>query len=227
MLIDDARKGHGAGAVDPVELVARSLLAFQELSTAWHYAQDRGDNWQFSIELESLLSHGLTNNDLRWLVSGAYLHHVIETSGRNGNRQFRAGGGRFELRSCFMFTDAGETLFQSALLKLGRPKQETPIWDAERHQLRVGESIVKEFRLRAHNQEAILDAFEREHWVRRIADPLPAGTGSKQRLHDTIKCLNRSQLARLIAFRGDGTGQGVCWEFVHPPTASKRRKTKR
>jgi hypothetical protein len=36
----------------------------------------------------------------------------------------------------------------------------------------------------------------------------------KRRLHETIKALNGRRLARLIRFRGDGTGQGVLWEWV-------------
>ena len=36
----------------------------------------------------------------------------------------------------------------------------------------------------------------------------------KRRLNDTIKCLNRGQVYRLLHFRGDGTGEGVLWEVV-------------
>ena len=71
------------------------------------------------------------------------------------------------------------------------------------------------FRLPAANQEAVLRVFEEEGWPAAIFDPLPPhGDGdTKQRLHDTIKALNRSRLARVIHFSGDGTGEGVLWEW--------------
>ncbi|MEO1524438.1 MAG: hypothetical protein AAFX06_03340 [Planctomycetota bacterium] len=48
----------------------------------------------------------------------------------------------------------------------------------------------------------------------RIDDPLPvdANIEPKRRLSDSIKCLNRNQAARLIRFRGDGTGEGILWD---------------
>ena len=50
----------------------------------------------------------------------------------------------------------------------------------------------------------------------RIDDPLPPvpEQDPKRRLHDTIKCLNRNHRRKAIRFHGDGTGEGVCWEFL-------------
>ena len=47
-------------------------------------------------------------------------------------------------------------------------------------------------------------------------DPLPHGlkVDSKQRLHDTIKRLNRDQKAHLIRFHANGTGTGILWEPI-------------
>jgi hypothetical protein len=75
--------------------------------------------------------------------------------------------------------------------------------------------LVKQFRLPALNQELILAAFEEEAWPPHIDDPLPNALGQdpKQRLHDTIKRLNRHQVNRLIRFRSDGTGSGIIWEL--------------
>src|SRR5437764_640806 len=52
-------------------------------------------------------------------------------------------------------------------------------------------------------------------WTRWLDDPLPRKPGkcSKQRLHDTIKDLNRRQTPHLIQFKGDGTGTRVGWEY--------------
>ena len=70
--------------------------------------------------------------------------------------------------------------------------------------------------MRSPNQEAVLEVFQEEGWPRRIDDPLPplAEQDPKYRLHFTIRRLNQSQEHCLIRFFGDGTGEGVCWEFV-------------
>jgi len=90
-----------------------------------------------------------------------------------------------------------------------------PHWDAMRRELIVGGQVVKRFRRPAPNQEAVISAFEEEGWPPAIFDPLPpdAEQDCKQRLHNTIKALNHSRLARVIRFRGDGTGQRVVWEL--------------
>ena len=96
----------------------------------------------------------------------------------------------------------------------------TPCWDCDRQELRLGLQVVKEFKLHSPNQTIILTAFQEENWPPRIDDPLPPSEiDPKQRLHDTIKSLNRNQKTHLIRFRGDGTGQGVRWQLA--PSASK------
>ena len=61
-------------------------------------------------------------------------------------------------------------------------------------------------------------AFEEDGWPSRIDDALPPVVGlvTKRRLRDTIKSLNRRQKNRLIRFKGDGTGEGVCWQLMTP-----------
>lgn len=91
-----------------------------------------------------------------------------------------------------------------------------PQWDRDRRELRLAGELVKVFKLPSPMQEAILMAFEEEHWPPRIDDPLPSHPEllPKRRLHDTIKSLNRNQKSALIRFMGDGTGEGVRWEMV-------------
>ena len=91
-----------------------------------------------------------------------------------------------------------------------------PSWDGERHQLRLGNLLIKEFKLNSPNQETIMMAFEEEGWPPRIDDPLPhhPELEPKRRLHDTIKSLNRNQKNRLIRFMGDGTGRAIRWELA-------------
>jgi hypothetical protein len=94
-----------------------------------------------------------------------------------------------------------------------------PCWDTDRRELRVGNEVVKHFRVPAKNQEIVLAAFHEDGWPPRIDDPLPPNSECppKQRLHDTINSLNRKQLRPLIRFLGDGSGEGVRWEFVNGP----------
>jgi hypothetical protein len=94
-------------------------------------------------------------------------------------------------------------------------RDSSPTWDRDRRELRVGPKVVKVFKLPSPMQEAILVAFEEEHWPPRIDDPLPGHPEllPKRRLHDTIKSLNRNQKHPLIRFMGDGTGEGIRWEF--------------
>ena len=92
----------------------------------------------------------------------------------------------------------------------------TPTWDRDRRELRVAGLVVKQFRLPSPNQERIIIAFEEESWRPRIDDPLPPCMDivPQQRLHSTIKSLNRNQVHRLITFMGDGTGRGIRWELT-------------
>jgi hypothetical protein len=90
-----------------------------------------------------------------------------------------------------------------------------PNWDRDRRELRLGGELVKVFKLPSPMQEAILAAFEEEGWPPRIDDPLPVHPElmPKRRLHDTVKSLNRNQKNSLIRFMGDGTGEGIRWEW--------------
>lgn len=90
-----------------------------------------------------------------------------------------------------------------------------PRWDRAGRVLIFCGQVIKRFSWPARNQELILSAFEEMGWPERIDDPLPVtdGVSQKDRLHDTIKCLNRKRLIKSIRFAGDGTGQGVCWRL--------------
>lgn len=96
-------------------------------------------------------------------------------------------------------------------LELDQPEQPKPVWDYERRQLRLGSKLVKQFTWPSKNQEAVLARFQELGWPDRIGDPIKRHPTicPKQRLHDTIKCLNRKQVNKLIKFRGDGSGHGV------------------
>lgn len=92
----------------------------------------------------------------------------------------------------------------------------TPVWDPLRRELRLGDQVVKRFKLPSANQETVLTVFHEEGWPVRIDDPLPPRPNHdpKMRLHNAIKGLNRHQKRRLIRFMGDGTGEGILWELI-------------
>ena len=207
---------------------------------ASHYAGDvHCEMWDFAVEIARLKRLGASLCDLRWLVMKGLVEHGREvTTHGDDHRVFRPSGRLFfSKRTCFVLSEAGISFAQRVR---GRESNEmlvdfpggvgpggngashhhgcrlVPTWDAERHELRVNGTLVKQFKWPATNQEVVLAAFEEDGWPAKIDDPLPPQPGQdpKRRLHDTIKCLNRKQQKRLIRFHGDGTGEGVRWGFV-------------
>jgi hypothetical protein len=202
------------------------------LMRALEYAQDVDRNrWEFAIGFEELQRVGLTTADCRWMVCKGWSELAKELMPHPGlPRRFRHDVGlAISPRSCFVLTDSGVQVIRrlnhihgSAVRAVDVPNASEPVatvlprWDRDRHELRVGTRLVKQFKLPSPNQERILMALEEETWPVRIDDPLPPSKklDAKQRLHDTIKNLNRNQKHRLIRFMGDGTGQGVRWELI-------------
>ena len=84
--------------------------------------------------------------------------------------------------------------------------------------LKFDNQIARKVDAKAVNVIRVLDRFEGEQWpigsyVFPLADPL-APSGDQQRLHETIKSLNRN--LRFIKFHADGTGKGIRWGPVTP-----------
>jgi len=215
------------------EIVPRFQAALSVLLEAYDYARELGRSvWDFAVEIHFLRVAGLTNSDLRWLVCSEFVAHAAEmTRTAQDSRVFhRTGTLTFTKETCFVITRLGAefvsqghtTAAQSDELQhpltapTGSPQ--VPQWDKERQELRLGDLVVKQFKVPAPNQELILATFEEEGWPTRVDDPLPPHPeqDSKRRLHDTITTLNRHQKHRLIRFSGDGSGEGVRWEPLIP-----------
>ena len=77
--------------------------------------------WDFAVEIEILLTEGLTKSDLRWLVSKGYVEHAEEsTQSRDGSRTFRPCLNlAFSDRTCFVLTEAGDSLKAEASCFVG------------------------------------------------------------------------------------------------------------
>ena len=209
------------------------LKALAELLKAYEYARSgQREVWDFAVEIRTLRETGLSNSDFRWLACAGHLDHACEVTilGDDERHFQRTGKLSFARRTCFVLTDSGAQYARSQLNgrapslpappplaahPVVRSKPLLPVWDPERRELRIGGTLVKQFKWPAVNQEMILAVFQEMKWPARIDDPLPPQPeqDSKRRLHDTIKCLNRNQKQKLIRFYGDGTGEGVLWKL--------------
>ena len=95
-------------------------------------------------------------------------------------------------------------------------EERLPRWDQERRTLWLGSQLIKQFKQPAPIQELILAAFQEEGWPPHLDDPLPPerDQDAKERLHHTIKNLNRALKCGLLHFHGDGNGRGITWKLI-------------
>jgi hypothetical protein len=222
---------------DPPKMVIKVLKHLLSASNAAVDCQQCPN--VFAVTFEELNQLGIANHLLRWLVHHSLIGRRI-TRGQTSQmpKQGVDHVGNYGPGDRFVITVNGKRLWQLIQESPGQhgssicavqqsdPAATRPIYDGEKHSLSLNGFEIKKFRWAASNQERILSAFQEEGWPRRIDDPLAQDSkvDPKSRLHDTIKCLNRSQIHQLIKFRGDGTGQGVLWEIQNP---DEDRKTNR
>ncbi len=141
-----------------------------------------------------------------------------------------------------LLTERGVFYLRQQLLRRAYPRQPDgrsvsngaealyplPHWEMEARRLWLGDRLLLQFRQPAPHQTRLLQAFEEQRWVSgHIDDPLPRSEvendeDAKRRLHETIKNLNRRLPGGTIRFRGDGTGQGVRWEYCRRATIKSR-----
>jgi hypothetical protein len=245
-MIDRGEASSRGGSAPPRRLEVRGHLheALALLLQAHEYAHElEQDVWDLAVELNVLRSAKLSNSDLRWLVGVGFVEHAVEITGPSDrSRQFRRTSlVSFTEATCLVLTRAGviaaeESCANDAVLTSDKATAACrviaadeplplPKWDDQRRQLRVGAEVVKEFKLPSPNQETVLMAFEEDGWPPRIDDPLPPlpQLDPRRRLHDTIKALNRKQKTTLLRFMGDGSGEGIRWEFLSERAVSGSR----
>lgn len=202
----------------------------EELCLASMYAADTdSDIWDFAISKQRLIELGITEMDLRWLIKKGYVKHSREITAQRSDVRRSSATQTFTDQTSFVLSKIGIDFAQEfRLFEKRGPNQDPnrqqlkvadellPLWNSDTRKLIFGDNIVKRFKWPALNQEAVLCAFQEEDWSERIDDPLPPqhDQDPKRRLADTIKCLNRKQVNKLIHFRGDGTGEGVVWEQI-------------
>jgi hypothetical protein len=188
-----------ARLVDPVERPAKAGRETAELTVA----------------VGTLRAAGLTIADVRWLLDNHYLQWPAEKNRATDKPRVvgTRGTQAFSAKSRLLLTPAG---FRVARLLL----PDITYYDRELRELWAQGELVKRFTQPAPDQHAILSTFEESGWPRHIDDPLPHKRGRQAanlRLRDAIKRLNRHQQRSLLQFRGDGTGEGLRWEFVANP----------
>jgi hypothetical protein len=81
---------------------------------------ERGDPWEFAVEMDRLFAQGLTTSDLRWLVKKGFVEHAREVTRRGDTaRRFKpCCNVSFERRTCFLLTRAGALLATAQGLRL-------------------------------------------------------------------------------------------------------------
>ena len=220
--------------------VARQLmqhdLAWELLLQAHQCAADvRRSVWDFAVTIHMFRLAGVTDCHMQWMCCKGYVEHAIEVIVPGDElRQFRPTTGlRITPESCFVLTELGRECAEQIVGSYSEsphtplsPSSSLPCWDAQRRELRVGQTVVKSFQVPAKNQETILAVFQEEGWPSRIDDPLPpvAEIDPRRRLHSTIQCLNRNRKADLLRFHGDGSGTGIRWDRSPALTRKLQRR---
>jgi hypothetical protein len=222
----------GSILLGPRPLAPRIRLFLQTLREALEYSLDlKTSRWEFAVEWQALRRFGVTPSDLRWLAARGMIESGLEvTKLSSPERSFQSCQQLvISKRTCFVLTDAGEELLASGLLADGSrlvdadwPANESsaedaaavlrPHWDHDRLELRLGSTVLRQFKLPSADEERVLAAFEERGWPRRIGSPLPAG-GDFRRLVECVAALNWRLRRPLLHFGCNEQGHEVTWEF--------------
>ncbi len=234
-LPDAAANGPARDSVLPGRrpLPPRIRLFLKALREALDYAHDlRTSRWEFAVEWDAMRRFGVTPSDLRWLAGRGLIESRLEvTQLSSPQRSFQpCQPMMLSKRTCFVLTDAGEELLAGVRplggVRLGAEWPECdspsdtsadamlPQWDHDRLELRVGSTVLRQFKLPSADEERVLAAFEELGWPHRIGCPLSAG-GEYQRLVECVAALNWRQRQPLLHFGCSEQGLEVSWEFRH------------
>lgn len=219
-----------SGKIDwRVFIDGKVLTTLQRIWQLQQYASQNGyEVTQLAIPYCDFVQWGHDLTQLRVLIVEGILVHLNEVPlSRNGERKVEPRDSlAINSQSSFLLSHTWQSRLgpwfsdknsHSATSDPAGQKCK-PVWNLHLRKLTFRDRLIKHFRCPAQNQEAILCAFEEEGWPEHICDPLPPieACESKQRLHDAIRGLNRSQVNTLLRFGGDGTGEGVVWRVESP-----------
>jgi hypothetical protein len=210
------------GADYPVALaVAAALLDAHDQGSGRHE-----NEWTHAVTLPQLRALGAGDGTLVRLVRCGYLQHRKASKPGQPNGVGTSSGGRIAEGSRFLLSPGGliwardltsqNGVAANATVSLTRLKlPHRPQYDRQRRVLWWGDHEVLAFDRPAPGMEAIVSKFEESSWCERVDSPLSKMRNGKERLRDTVRRLNKATKIKLIRFRTDGYGQGVCWERYH------------
>ncbi len=167
--------------------------------------------WDFSCSGPQLRELGASETLLQTLLELDLICRVVRPSALfEPDREGEPLSSGWSTHCSFVLTPRGAAL--AGDLEGGKLRR-SPIWDVVRRELRYQGLLVKRFQRAALNQECILSALEELGWPRRIDNPLPRDSvvDPEQRLHDTVKNLNRGHRHHVLQFRMEADGRGVRW----------------
>lgn len=199
----------------------------RELAAAMEYSLDLETTpWEFSLSMSQLARFQISENDLKWLNAKGWLEsrQACEAFPKGGVKICNEPQYIISKKGIEVLGRIGQGVDNSPADDFLEQPDSLPHWDHLRKELRMSGEIVKRFRWPAPNQELVIEVFSEEGWPARIVDPLPPefGVDPKRRLGDTIKGLNRNHENMIIRFRGDGTGEGVLWDFIDRQSTRSR-----
>jgi hypothetical protein len=168
---------------------------------------------------------------IRWMVYQGHVEHMrpLAALGAGKKAWQRIDSLRFNNNSALAITPKG-VAYAEEFMSLGlsadpqvRKAARQGLWigrlaphyDQEAREFRWGCHLLKHFAQPSENQVLLLTAAEEQHWSDWFDNPFTGGEGikPKERLHGTIRDLNRNQKRYFIHFKGDGTGKVAGWEF--------------
>jgi hypothetical protein len=205
---------------EPIVIASRPTIrsALNHLYEAHVFARESAcPDVEFAVGLSSLICGGSSAPAIRWLMVTGHVRHLVGPD-RSGRTAPATSDLPITERSYFLLTDLGLALARGSgpCPPAGsvRTPGVLPRWDGSLRELWVGGQMAKRFAAPAHNQTLILDALEEDGWPPYIDDPLPGAEQieRQKRLRDAIRRLN-DQKPRLLRFRANGTGEGICWEL--------------
>jgi hypothetical protein len=214
-------------ALGPGELPRCLSLFLALLLQAADYARRSGHSpWDFALDLAQARAVGVTDNELRYLVYEQLLEYVSATPGLPPASGAGLLGGRllFPPETCFILSPRAVSF--ARLVAATQPLPEVPVpspaagaallpdWDLENRQLSYAGLLVKRIPEGARNEECLLTAWHELHWPACMDDPLPGGgdVDGPERLHSTVKRLNRAQVHPLLHFGTAHAGRAAYWE---------------
>jgi hypothetical protein len=208
------------------------LLGYTRLLSARCEAREqRCSALDLPVECLGLLGIGVEEDILLWMLYQGHVYHLERAASADGEAEWIIKPSAvLGVRSAFALTPQGERFGEllvadilvpaddrqfEAMWRMLRVGRLTPRYDRDTRSFAWGCHVLKNFRQPSANQEKILLVAEELSWASWFDDPLPGlpNGGSKERLHDAIKNLNRCQNPHLVKFRGNGTGESVGWEL--------------